>query len=66
MGKPRRIEQLAEYYLRAAGVAAVWIDVEGQRVTSAPRTPPRSTGKLLAVLKTQTPAAKGRACRWMA
>lgn len=29
MGKPTRNEQLAEYYLRAAGVAAVWIDAEG-------------------------------------
>jgi hypothetical protein len=30
MGKPTRNELLAEYYLRAAGVAAVWIDVGGQ------------------------------------
>jgi hypothetical protein len=29
MGKPTRNELLAEYYLRAAGVAAVWIDAEG-------------------------------------
>ena len=29
MGKPTRTEQLAEYCLRAAGVAAVWIDAEG-------------------------------------
>ena len=29
MGKPTRNELLAEYYLRAAGVAAVWIDGEG-------------------------------------
>jgi hypothetical protein len=29
MGKPTRNEQLAEYYRRAAGVAAVWIDAEG-------------------------------------
>jgi hypothetical protein len=26
MGKPTRNELLSEYYLRAAGVAAVWID----------------------------------------
>jgi hypothetical protein len=29
MGKPTRNELLAEYYLRAAGVAAVRIDAEG-------------------------------------
>jgi hypothetical protein len=29
MGKPTRNELLANYYLRAAGVAAVWIDAEG-------------------------------------
>jgi hypothetical protein len=29
MGKPTRNEFLAEYYLRAAGVAAVWIDADG-------------------------------------
>lgn len=29
MGKPTRNELLAEYYLRAAGVAAVWIDAAG-------------------------------------
>ena len=29
MGKPTRNELLAEYYLRASGVAAVWIDAEG-------------------------------------
>jgi hypothetical protein len=29
MGKPTRNELLAEYYLRAAGVAAVWIDADG-------------------------------------
>jgi hypothetical protein len=29
MGKPTRNELLAEYYLRAAGVAAAWIDAEG-------------------------------------
>jgi hypothetical protein len=29
MGKPTRNELLAEYYLCAAGVAAVWIDVAG-------------------------------------
>lgn len=29
MGKPTRNEILAEYYLRAAGVAAVWIDAAG-------------------------------------
>jgi hypothetical protein len=29
MGKPTRNEQLAEYYLRAAGVAAVWIGADG-------------------------------------
>jgi hypothetical protein len=29
MGKPTCNEQLVEYYLRAAGVAAVWIGVEG-------------------------------------
>jgi hypothetical protein len=29
MGKPTRNEILAEYYLRAAGVAAVWIDASG-------------------------------------
>jgi hypothetical protein len=29
MGKPTRNELLAEYYLRAAGVAAVWIDAKG-------------------------------------
>jgi hypothetical protein len=29
MGKPTRNELLAEYYLRAAGVAAVWIEAEG-------------------------------------
>jgi hypothetical protein len=29
MGKATRNEELAEYYLRAAGVAAVWIDAEG-------------------------------------
>src|SRR3979411_994481 len=29
MGKPTRNELLAEYYLRAAGVAAVWIDGAG-------------------------------------
>jgi hypothetical protein len=29
MGKPTRNEILAEYYLRAAGVAAVWIDAGG-------------------------------------
>jgi len=29
MGKPRRNEILAECYLRAAGVAAVWIDADG-------------------------------------
>jgi hypothetical protein len=28
MGKPTRNELLAEYYLRAAGIAAVWIDAE--------------------------------------
>jgi len=30
MGKPRRNEILAECYLRAAGVAAVWIDADGR------------------------------------
>jgi hypothetical protein len=29
MGKSTRNELLAEYYLRAAGVAAVWIDATG-------------------------------------
>jgi hypothetical protein len=29
MGKPTRNEILAEYYLRAAGIAAVWIDADG-------------------------------------
>ena len=29
MGKPTRNKLLAEYYLRAAGVAAVWIDANG-------------------------------------
>jgi hypothetical protein len=29
MGKPPRNELLAEYYLPAAGVAAVWIDADG-------------------------------------
>jgi hypothetical protein len=29
MGKPTRNELIAEYYLRAAGVAAVWIDKTG-------------------------------------
>lgn len=29
MDKPTRNELLAEYYLRAAGVAAVWIDADG-------------------------------------
>jgi hypothetical protein len=29
MGKPTGNELLAEYYLRAAGVAAVWIDATG-------------------------------------
>jgi hypothetical protein len=29
MGNATRNEQLAEYYLRAAGVAAVWIDADG-------------------------------------
>jgi hypothetical protein len=29
MGKPTRNELLAKYYLRAAGVAAVWIDATG-------------------------------------
>jgi hypothetical protein len=45
MGKPTRNEQLAEYYLRAAGVAAVWIDAEGhvgaQDVASAEIDPDR-------------------------
>jgi hypothetical protein len=29
MSKPTRNELLAEYYLRAAGVAALWIDADG-------------------------------------
>jgi hypothetical protein len=29
MGKPTRNEILAEYYLKAAGVAAIWIDPDG-------------------------------------
>jgi hypothetical protein len=29
VGKPTRNELLAEYYLRAAGVATVWINAEG-------------------------------------
>jgi hypothetical protein len=29
MGKPTRNELFAEYYLRAASIAAVWIDGEG-------------------------------------
>jgi hypothetical protein len=29
MGKPTRNVLLAEYYLGAAGVAAVWIDADG-------------------------------------
>jgi hypothetical protein len=29
MAKPTRNELLAEYYLRAAGVAAMWIDAAG-------------------------------------
>jgi hypothetical protein len=46
MGKPTRNELLAEYYLRAAGVAAVWIDAEGhggaQDVASIENEPGRS------------------------
>jgi len=45
MGKPTRNELLAEYYLRAAGVAAVWIDAEGhvgaQDVASIENEPDR-------------------------
>jgi hypothetical protein len=32
MGKPMRNELLAEYYLRAAGVAAMWIENEPDRI----------------------------------
>jgi len=45
MGKPTRNELLAEYYLRAAGVAAMWIDAEGhvgaQDVASVENEPGR-------------------------
>jgi hypothetical protein len=45
MGKPTRNELLAEYYLRAAGVAAVWIDAAGhvgaQDVASIENDPDR-------------------------
>jgi hypothetical protein len=45
MGKLSRDELLAEYYLRAAGVAAVWIDADGhvgaQDVASIEIHPPR-------------------------
>jgi hypothetical protein len=45
MGKPTRNELLAEYYLRAAGVAAVWIDATGhvgaQDVASIEHEPDR-------------------------
>jgi hypothetical protein len=45
MGKPTRNELLAEYYLRAAGVAAVWIDANGhvgaQDVASVENEPGR-------------------------
>jgi hypothetical protein len=45
MGKPTRNELVAEYYLRAAGVAAVWIDAEGhvgaQDVASVENEPGR-------------------------
>jgi len=46
MGKPTRNELLAEYYLRAAGVAAVWIDATGhvgaQDVASIENEPGRT------------------------
>src|SRR5258708_38914288 len=46
MGKPTRNELLAEYYLRAAGVAAVWIDASGhvgaQDVASIENEPDRT------------------------
>jgi hypothetical protein len=45
MGTPTRNELLAEYYLRAAGVAAVWIDASGhvgaQDVASIENEPDR-------------------------
>jgi hypothetical protein len=45
MGNPTRNELLAEYYLRAAGVAAVWIDATGhvgaQDVASIENDPDR-------------------------
>jgi hypothetical protein len=46
MGKPTRNELLAEYYLRAAGVVAVWIDATGhvgaQDVASIENEPDRT------------------------
>jgi hypothetical protein len=41
LGKPTRNELLAKYYLRVAGVAAMWIDVGAQDVASIENEPGR-------------------------